>query len=149
MDSQATPLQVQWFEQQTLQRRVKRSLMVPTDPWFFKQWYMVSSSAGWVGKTSWSPTDPESPCLAQNDEMQPDLNILQVWSQGLTGQGIVVSVLDDGIEKDHPDLWANYVRHQSATAAPDPMAGSPTHGNLTCPTCPHISLGPPGQLRLQ
>lgn len=42
--------------------------------------------------------------------MQPDLNILQVWSQGLSGQGIVVSVLDDGIEKDHPDLWANYVR---------------------------------------
>lgn len=42
--------------------------------------------------------------------MQPDLNILQVWSQGLTGQGVVVSILDDGIEKDHPDLWANYVR---------------------------------------
>ncbi|KAB0391038.1 hypothetical protein E2I00_006608, partial [Balaenoptera physalus] len=54
---------VQWFQQQTVQRRVKRSLVVPTDPWFSKQWYM----------------------------------------------GIVVSVLDDGIEKDHPDLWANYV----------------------------------------
>ncbi|XP_027443240.2 proprotein convertase subtilisin/kexin type 4 isoform X5 [Zalophus californianus] len=74
---------VQWFEQQTLQRRVKRSAVVPTDPWFSKQWYM-------------------------NNKVQPDLNILQVWSQGLSGQGIVVSVLDDGIEKDHPDLWANY-----------------------------------------
>uniref|UniRef100_A0A8C8ZD59 Proprotein convertase subtilisin/kexin type 4 n=1 Tax=Prolemur simus TaxID=1328070 RepID=A0A8C8ZD59_PROSS len=74
---------VQWFEQQTLRRRVKRSLAVPTDPWFSKQWYM-------------------------NKEVKPDLNILQVWSQGLTGQGVVVSVLDDGIEKDHPDLWANY-----------------------------------------
>ncbi|XP_039104048.1 proprotein convertase subtilisin/kexin type 4 isoform X2 [Hyaena hyaena] len=62
---------VQWFEQQTLRRRVKRSVAVPTDPWFPKQWYMV-------------------------------------WSQGLSGRGIVVSVLDDGIEKDHPDLWANY-----------------------------------------
>ncbi|KAM5230566.1 proprotein convertase subtilisin/kexin type 4 isoform 10-T10 [Hipposideros larvatus] len=79
---------VQWFEQQTLRRRVKRSLMVPTDPWFSKQWYM--------------------PCLAQNNQVQPDLNILQAWSQGLSGQGIVVSILDDGIEKDHPDLWANY-----------------------------------------
>ncbi|XP_069864694.1 proprotein convertase subtilisin/kexin type 4 isoform X6 [Dipodomys merriami] len=56
---------------------------MPTDPWFSKQWYM-------------------------NNEMKPDLNILQVWRQGLTGQGIVVTVLDDGIEKDHPDLWANY-----------------------------------------
>ncbi|XP_025148541.2 proprotein convertase subtilisin/kexin type 4 isoform X7 [Bubalus bubalis] len=74
---------VQWFQQQTVQRRVKRSLVVPTDPWFSKQWYM-------------------------NNEMQSDLNILQVWSQGLSGQGVVVSVLDDGIEKDHPDLWANY-----------------------------------------
>ncbi|XP_028015292.2 proprotein convertase subtilisin/kexin type 4 isoform X1 [Eptesicus fuscus] len=74
---------VQWFEQQTLQWRVKRSLVAPTDPWFSKQWYM-------------------------NNKMQPDLNILQVWKQGLSGQGIVVSVLDDGIEKDHPDLWANY-----------------------------------------
>ncbi|KAM5230562.1 proprotein convertase subtilisin/kexin type 4 isoform 6-T6 [Hipposideros larvatus] len=74
---------VQWFEQQTLRRRVKRSLMVPTDPWFSKQWYM-------------------------NNQVQPDLNILQAWSQGLSGQGIVVSILDDGIEKDHPDLWANY-----------------------------------------
>ncbi|XP_021497510.2 LOW QUALITY PROTEIN: proprotein convertase subtilisin/kexin type 4 [Meriones unguiculatus] len=74
---------VRWFEQQTLRRRVKRSLVVPTDPWFPKQWYM-------------------------NNEMQPDLNILKVWSQGLTGRGVVVSILDDGIEKDHPDLWANY-----------------------------------------
>ncbi|XP_075391324.1 proprotein convertase subtilisin/kexin type 4 isoform X2 [Tenrec ecaudatus] len=75
--------QVRWFEQQILRRRVKRSLVMPTDPWFPKQWYM-------------------------NNEVQPDLNILQVWGQGLTGQGIVISVLDDGIEKDHPDLWANY-----------------------------------------
>nr|KAF6401988.1 proprotein convertase subtilisin/kexin type 4 [Rousettus aegyptiacus] len=74
---------VRWFEQQTLRRRVKRSLAVPTDPWFSKQWYM-------------------------NNEVWPDLNILEVWRQGLSGQGIVVSILDDGIEKDHPDLWANY-----------------------------------------
>ncbi|XP_058138155.1 proprotein convertase subtilisin/kexin type 4 isoform X2 [Dasypus novemcinctus] len=75
--------QVQWFEQQTLRRRVKRSWVAPMDPWFSKQWYM-------------------------NNEAQPDLRVLQAWSQGLSGQGVVVSVLDDGIEKDHPDLWANY-----------------------------------------
>uniref|UniRef100_A0A2K5RWH3 Proprotein convertase subtilisin/kexin type 4 n=1 Tax=Cebus imitator TaxID=2715852 RepID=A0A2K5RWH3_CEBIM len=74
---------VQWSQQQTLQRRVRRSVVVPTDPWFSKQWYM-------------------------NSEAQPDLNVLQAWGQGLSGRGVVVSVLDDGIEKDHPDLWANY-----------------------------------------
>ncbi|XP_021029866.2 proprotein convertase subtilisin/kexin type 4 isoform X5 [Mus caroli] len=74
---------VRWFEQQTLRRRVKRSLVVPSDPWFSKQWYM-------------------------NKEIQQDLNILKAWNQGLTGRGVVISILDDGIEKDHPDLWANY-----------------------------------------
>lgn len=42
-------LQVQWFEQQTLRRRVKRSVVVPTDPWFSKQWYMVSGPGRAVG----------------------------------------------------------------------------------------------------
>lgn len=43
-------LQVRWFEQQTLRRRVKRSLVVPSDPWFSKQWYMVSTWTGWDGQ---------------------------------------------------------------------------------------------------
>ncbi|XP_045398816.1 proprotein convertase subtilisin/kexin type 4 isoform X15 [Lemur catta] len=107
---------VQWFEQQTLRRRVKRSLAVPTDPWFSKQWYM-------------------------NKEVKPDLNILQVWSQGLTGQGVVVSVLDDGIEKDHPDLWANYVRPQAARVRGCPMSsGWPLPWGCLVP--PHVLTHP-------
>lgn len=36
------PAQILWFEQQTVKRRSKRSAgVVPTDPWFHKQWYMV------------------------------------------------------------------------------------------------------------
>lgn len=36
------PAQVLWFEQQTVKKRTKRSIsVVPTDPWFHKQWYMV------------------------------------------------------------------------------------------------------------
>lgn len=38
-----------------------------------------------------------------------DLNVTEVWKQGITGQGVVVSILDDGIEKNHPDLERNYV----------------------------------------
>ncbi|XP_075031829.1 proprotein convertase subtilisin/kexin type 4 isoform X2 [Calonectris borealis] len=75
---------VLWFEQQTVKRRTKRSVsVVPTDPWFHKQWYM-------------------------NNDINPDLNILTAWSKGYTGLGVVLTVLDDGIEKDHPDLSANY-----------------------------------------
>ncbi|NXG52868.1 PCSK4 convertase, partial [Psilopogon haemacephalus] len=75
---------VLWFEQQRVKWRVKRSLsVVPADPWFHKQWYM-------------------------NKDLEPDLNILSAWGQGYTGLGVVLSILDDGIEKDHPDLAANY-----------------------------------------
>ncbi|OXB70323.1 UNVERIFIED_CONTAM: hypothetical protein H355_012503, partial [Colinus virginianus] len=74
--------QVLWFEQQTVKSRTKRSV-VPTDPWFPKQWYM-------------------------NNDISPDLNVLAAWSKGYTGLGVVLSILDDGIEKDHPDLAANY-----------------------------------------
>lgn len=38
-----------------------------------------------------------------------DLNVKEAWKQGVTGQGVVVSILDDGIEKNHPDLERNYV----------------------------------------
>uniref|UniRef100_A0A8B9ITL9 Proprotein convertase subtilisin/kexin type 4 n=1 Tax=Amazona collaria TaxID=241587 RepID=A0A8B9ITL9_9PSIT len=75
---------VLWFEQQTVKRCAKRSIsVVPTDPWFHKQWYM-------------------------NNDVNPDLNILTAWSKGYTGLGVVLTILDDGIEKDHPDLSANY-----------------------------------------
>lgn len=38
------------------------------------------------------------------------MNITGVWSQGITGENIVVAILDDGLEMDHEDLKENYVR---------------------------------------
>jgi len=37
------------------------------------------------------------------------MNVLPAWQKGFTGRGVVVTILDDGIEKDHPDLKKNYV----------------------------------------
>uniref|UniRef100_A0A7N8X1H9 Furin (paired basic amino acid cleaving enzyme) a n=1 Tax=Mastacembelus armatus TaxID=205130 RepID=A0A7N8X1H9_9TELE len=37
-----------------------------------------------------------------------DLNAKDAWRLGYTGKGVVVSILDDGIEKNHPDLMQNY-----------------------------------------
>lgn len=37
------------------------------------------------------------------------MNVIPAWREGITGKGIVVTILDDGLEKDHPDLSANYV----------------------------------------
>ncbi|XP_004695512.1 PREDICTED: furin-like [Condylura cristata] len=77
--------QVRWLEQQVAKRRSKRDVyQEPTDPKFPQQWYLSGVA-------------------------QRDLNVKAAWAQGYTGRGIVVSILDDGIEKNHPDLAGNYV----------------------------------------
>ncbi|KAK2721147.1 furin-like protease 1 isoform X2 [Artemia franciscana] len=37
-----------------------------------------------------------------------DMNVAAAWSEGYTGKGVVVTILDDGLEKDHPDIKRNY-----------------------------------------
>uniref|UniRef100_A0A8C7F2B0 Furin (paired basic amino acid cleaving enzyme) b n=1 Tax=Oncorhynchus kisutch TaxID=8019 RepID=A0A8C7F2B0_ONCKI len=76
--------QVRWVEQQVSRRRKKRDdYNEPSDPKFPQQWYLSNPS-------------------------EADLNARGAWSQGYTGRGVVVTILDDGIEKDHPDLASNY-----------------------------------------
>ena len=48
-------------------------------------------------------------CVFQNRGHDMDMNVQRAWKKGYTGQGVVVSILDDGIERDHPDLKNNYV----------------------------------------
>lgn len=38
-----------------------------------------------------------------------DMNVAGAWKKGFTGKGVVVTILDDGVEKEHPDLAENYV----------------------------------------
>lgn len=37
------------------------------------------------------------------------MNVIPAWREGITGKGVVVTILDDGLETDHPDLERNYV----------------------------------------
>lgn len=37
------------------------------------------------------------------------MNVELAWNKKITGKGVVVTILDDGLEKTHPDLIANYV----------------------------------------
>ncbi|XP_039954647.1 furin-like protease 1 [Bactrocera tryoni] len=37
-----------------------------------------------------------------------DMNVVPAWQAGITGKGIVVTILDDGLESDHPDIEHNY-----------------------------------------
>jgi len=53
-----------------------------------------------------------------------DMNVQEAWELGVTGKGIVVTILDDGIEKNNPDLVANY----------DPQASYDVNANDGDPT---------------
>ena len=37
------------------------------------------------------------------------MNVQGAWRKGVTGKGVVITILDDGIEKIHDDLKDNYV----------------------------------------
>ncbi|VDK42631.1 unnamed protein product [Anisakis simplex] len=39
-----------------------------------------------------------------------DHNVKEAWDLGYTGRGIVVTILDDGLERTHPDIAPNYGR---------------------------------------
>ncbi|KAK2508957.1 hypothetical protein MC885_008879 [Smutsia gigantea] len=61
------------------------------------------------------PRQPAPPSLKKmmhcSDNMHPcqsDMNIEGAWKRGYTGKNIVVTILDDGIERTHPDLMQNY-----------------------------------------
>lgn len=38
-----------------------------------------------------------------------DLNVLDVWKMGITGKGIVIALIDDGVDGNHQDLKGKYV----------------------------------------
>ena len=47
------------------------------------------------------------------------MNVLEAWRLGYSGEGVVVTILDDGIQHNHPDLAYNY----------DPLASKDINDN--------------------
>ena len=35
-----------------------------------------------------------------------DMNVQGAWLEGVTGKGVSITILDDGVERSHPDLQA-------------------------------------------
>lgn len=47
--------------------------------------------------------------LFQQPSQTPNMNVYKAWEKGFTGAGVNVTFIDDGIDKEHPDLMQNYV----------------------------------------
>ncbi|KAM3940694.1 neuroendocrine convertase 1 [Leptodactylus fuscus] len=86
---------VAWAEQQYIKERSKRAAFRPNtadlfnDPLWNHQWYLQDTRV-----------NPQLPKL--------DLHVIPVWRKGITGKGVVITVLDDGLEWNHTDIYANY-----------------------------------------
>ena len=59
------------------------------------------------------------------------MSVQEAWKMGITGKGIVVTILDDGIEKNNPDLIANYDPQVSYSVPPICITKFPP-GKLGC-----------------
>lgn len=92
---------IRWYQEQIPRKRYKRNSYVSheyrgdfsqqrnsydkmnfSDPYYARQWHLHGEKS---------------------------LNLVPVWTSGITGKGINVAVLDDGLFKDHIDLAPNYV----------------------------------------
>uniref|UniRef100_A0AAQ4NZV3 Proprotein convertase subtilisin/kexin type 5b n=1 Tax=Gasterosteus aculeatus aculeatus TaxID=481459 RepID=A0AAQ4NZV3_GASAC len=110
---------VEWIQQQVVKRRIKRdykadpplSLTSPAHS-YPAQNNIFYNDAKWSSMWYIHCNDDVHNC-------QSDMNILGAWKRGYTGKDVVVTILDDGIERNHPDLFQNY----------DPQASFDVNGN--------------------
>lgn len=66
------------------ERRPVPKLPFP-DPLYQDQWYLIGRAVGGF-----------------------DMNVREAWLMGYAGRNVSISILDDGIQRDHPDLVQNY-----------------------------------------
>jgi len=125
--------EVAWAEQQVVKSRKKRIAQPEPEPepqWGFNQGFnqqypQFGQAQPWrlpkpqnqldiidpnaVFDNLVNIQDPKFPLMWYlNRGGRLDMSVQEAWKMGITGKGIVVTILDDGIEKNNPDLIANY-----------------------------------------
>ncbi|VDP01297.1 unnamed protein product [Soboliphyme baturini] len=117
--------QILWSEIQIAKKRVKRDLVQYkedepfSDPLYSKQWYLVRRRRS--ARLKCQLANDGNGVGASNGF---DMKVRKVWEMGITGKGVVVSILDDGVQAAHPDLTDNY----------DPLASKDINDNDDDPT---------------
>jgi subtilisin family serine protease len=98
---------ISWFERQVERKRHKR---LPSDPLYPDQWHLHLTASTHVS-----------------------LNVEPAWNLGYIGTGVVIAVVDDGLQYTHPDIAPNYAPDGSYDfnyndESPFPDGQSDTHG---------------------
>ncbi|XP_035996608.1 proprotein convertase subtilisin/kexin type 5 [Fundulus heteroclitus] len=129
----AKETKVKWLQQQVVLWRVKRTSrsshvhaadLVTDHPSIHQSNVNHTVHFGWpLWNNLWYTRCSEANgCLS-------GMNIAAAWRRGYTGKGVVVSVLDDGIEREHPDLKPNYDPLASCDVSEQDQDPSPSYSN--------------------
>ncbi|KAJ2949490.1 hypothetical protein O0L34_g15413 [Tuta absoluta] len=118
--------QVRWVQQQRERRRVKRDYN-PYEAGIWGQFNRRQPAHRTHHRALSSSSSPFFPDPLFKEQWYLnggakdglDMNVAPAWQKGYTGKGVVVSILDDGIQTNHPDLAQNY----------DPNASTDINGN--------------------
>ncbi len=76
---------------------------VPNDPYFSPNLPGAVTRPGYYGQ--WHLLN-QMPVTEVNAGL--DANVWGAWQRGLTGQGVVISILDDGTQGNHPELLSKF-----------------------------------------
>jgi subtilisin family serine protease len=68
---------------------------------------LVNANAAVTRTLNGSTLFPDVPNLSENNWGADAINAPEVWAQNITGNGIVVAVVDTGVDYYHPDLDSN------------------------------------------
>lgn len=94
-------------------------LNIPTPSGPFNSNYgygLVNANAAVSSTLNSSTLFPDVPNLSENNWGVDAINAPEVWNQNITGNGIVVAVVDSGVDYTHPDLDGNIWRNPGEIA---------------------------------
>ncbi|XP_061789194.1 proprotein convertase subtilisin/kexin type 5b isoform X2 [Nerophis lumbriciformis] len=104
---------VEWIQQQVVRRRIKRDYKAAPPLSLSSHAYSPAAQNNiFYNDAKWSSMWYIH-CNDDAHNCQSDMNIMGAWKRGYTGKDVVVTILDDGIERNHPDLAQNY-DHQAS-----------------------------------
>lgn len=67
-----------------------------------------ASALSALSLSAFTPDDPFYPRQWQWNPLRNGINISTAWSNGWTGKGVVIGIVDQYVDPEHPDLMGNY-----------------------------------------